>query len=739
MRTFAQKPKASQHTKTADSTKLSWALSGRSNDEHSILQSQRTTHNQAVQQLPQASAEELQAGSAITGATRFGHEFSRISIQANAITNIQPKVNTPAAVNEQEDDQQPAQQHVRPSPELTLHRALGHQVSGRLVQPKLIVGAFADPDERAADRVAEQVMRMPQPQVQRQTCACGKVAGPDGMCEACKQKRLNIQRKASGEGAQPAAPPIVHEVLCSPGQPLDVATRAFFEPRFGTDFDQVRVHTDAKAAESARAVKALAYTVGQNIVFREGLYAPGTSGGQRLLAHELVHIVQQGGTVPQTVQSEGELPAITFQRNNEHPGSPLSGVIQRAGDPAAIPPGFPCRTDLTAGRPAGTDVLFTVGGSTITAAHTAQLTIVRDTWVAAGGTDDILVHGYASTEGDQGANWTLSCSRAEAVRAELVRLGVPAVRINVVAHGESTDFGSSVAPNRHAVVSTSAPGIMALPLAVGVLTARDNFAGRSVTRYGVGETIDLSFFSLPPRPAVDFGGLEWHLVSGGGKLTAGVTPVGIATYTAPATAGAVQLELRVASGATAGRVISLHAITIVIPDGVRITELPGTAPNFGGTIPAGTWGAGFLGNVFVDPKDVSFQGVVFGEGTKAGVVKPAGSFMTLGPITFAGIVHPANTFGPAHGGNAVTGTRVSPPPDNIFSGARAPTGSLFGLPTCGASDFLWAIPWEFSVAGGPRTPFTTANHHQTSTFFCNATIEKAGAGPFCRTIKGTTC
>ena len=68
--------------------------------------------------------------------------------------------------------------------------------------------------------------------------------------------------------------------------------------------------------------------------------------------------------------------------------------------------------------------------------------------------------------------------------------------------------------------------------------------------------------------------------------------------------------------------------------------------------------------------------------------------------------------------------------------------SLFGKPTCGTSDFLWAIPWEFSVAGGPRTRFAggfTANHHATSSFFCNATIEKAGAGPFCRRIDGTTC
>ncbi|MGB9632210.1 MAG: DUF4157 domain-containing protein [Chloroflexaceae bacterium] len=89
-------------------------------------------------------------------------------------------------------------------------------------------------------------------------------------------------------------PPIVHEVLRSPGQPLDAETRAFMEPRFGHDFSRVRVHTDARAAESARAVNALAYTVGRDVVFGAGQYAPGASAGRRLLAHELAHVVQQG-------------------------------------------------------------------------------------------------------------------------------------------------------------------------------------------------------------------------------------------------------------------------------------------------------------------------------------------------------------------------------------------------------------------------------------------------------------
>jgi hypothetical protein len=89
-------------------------------------------------------------------------------------------------------------------------------------------------------------------------------------------------------------PPIVHEVLRSSGQPLDAAARAFLEPRFGHDFSGVRLHTDAKAAESARAVNALAYTVGRDVVFGQERYASEAPAGRELLAHELAHTIQQG-------------------------------------------------------------------------------------------------------------------------------------------------------------------------------------------------------------------------------------------------------------------------------------------------------------------------------------------------------------------------------------------------------------------------------------------------------------
>jgi hypothetical protein len=126
-------------------------------------------------------------------------------------------------------------------------------------------------------------------------CSCGDDGGSDGECEKCKQEKEGkmLQRKATGPGGSDIAPPIVHEVLNSPGRPLDRATRDFFEPRFGYDFSRVRVHADATAHKSAAAVHALAYTVGNDIVFDHGGYSPTEVEGRKLLAHELAHTIQQ--------------------------------------------------------------------------------------------------------------------------------------------------------------------------------------------------------------------------------------------------------------------------------------------------------------------------------------------------------------------------------------------------------------------------------------------------------------
>src|SRR5262245_19843545 len=162
-----------------------------------------------------------------------------------------------------------------------------------LLQARLMVGAADDRYEREAERIAGEVMRSSEP---------GGDRAPLSITPLMQRRAEPGDVGGSGasvDGAGMAAPPVVHDVLASPGQPLDTETRAFFEPRLGHDFSHVRVHADAKAAESARAVGADAYTVGRDIVFGAGWYAAKTSLGASLLAHELVHAVQQHGRIQQ--------------------------------------------------------------------------------------------------------------------------------------------------------------------------------------------------------------------------------------------------------------------------------------------------------------------------------------------------------------------------------------------------------------------------------------------------------
>ncbi|HEY6253926.1 MAG TPA: DUF4157 domain-containing protein [Candidatus Angelobacter sp.] len=107
------------------------------------------------------------------------------------------------------------------------------------------------------------------------------------------RQKKTPQRQNGGPAPREQAPPIVQQVLRSPGRPLDAQARSFFEPRFGHDFSKVRVHSDERAAASAHAINARAYTAGQDLVFAGGQYAPSTRDGEQLLAHELAHVVQQ--------------------------------------------------------------------------------------------------------------------------------------------------------------------------------------------------------------------------------------------------------------------------------------------------------------------------------------------------------------------------------------------------------------------------------------------------------------
>ena len=201
-----------------------------------------------------------------------------------------------------------------------------------MMQAQLQVGSVDDPLEHEADSIAERVTSSPAlgnssaaatPRISRKCMAC--------------ERGGNLQKQSAGVDSGSEAPGLAHEVLRSPGQPLDAATRMFMEPRFGREFSQVRVHNSSAAEQSAQALNANAYTVGQNIVFGAGKFAPGTPGGNRLIAHELTHVVQQSESgssqarIAQRDAKKGTPPAVT-PVPAKPAGQQMSGEVSRASD-----------------------------------------------------------------------------------------------------------------------------------------------------------------------------------------------------------------------------------------------------------------------------------------------------------------------------------------------------------------------------------------------------------------------
>lgn len=161
--------------------------------------------------------------------------------------------------------------------------------SPQSVQPKLALNAPGDRFEQEADHIAEQVMRMPE-----------------------------TTSRPAKRGAAIGAPSVAGNFVKSVGHPLDVATRSFMEARFNHDFGDVRVHTDPRAAETARQVGARAYTVGRDVVFGSNKYSPATFEGKRLLAHELTHVIQQTGMRSGISRLPQSFSAPFMQRDIDH-------------------------------------------------------------------------------------------------------------------------------------------------------------------------------------------------------------------------------------------------------------------------------------------------------------------------------------------------------------------------------------------------------------------------------------
>lgn len=227
---------------------------------------------------------------------------------------------------------------------LRLQRCIGNRAVTRLIeagalQARLTVGEPGDVYEREADRIADRVMAMADPGcpecsdrdpgVQRQAIEeepeevqAKPVSGEvtpliQYQVEPEEREEEPVQAKTSDFRTPAVTPDLESSIkgLKGGGQSLPESSRAFFEPRFGADFSSVRIHTGTRAAETARSINARAFTTGRDIVFGSGQYAPHTTTGRHLLAHELTHTLQQnsGGkgfrgiskTVEKKVQSLG--------------------------------------------------------------------------------------------------------------------------------------------------------------------------------------------------------------------------------------------------------------------------------------------------------------------------------------------------------------------------------------------------------------------------------------------------
>jgi Domain of unknown function (DUF4157) len=188
---------------------------------------------------------------------------------------------------------------------LYLQHAIGNQAVLRLLRAK--PGEFdAGSDAIATPRFAYDFAEIPAYAKAKVTDTYEQEAYrvADQVMQKDRREPLQTKPVRKGDASETTVPPIVQEVISCHGPPLDSTTREWMRSRFGHDFSTVRVHTDARAAESARALGARAYTVGSELVFDAGQYAPGTAEGRRLLAHELTHVMQQRSSSSPRIQRQ---------------------------------------------------------------------------------------------------------------------------------------------------------------------------------------------------------------------------------------------------------------------------------------------------------------------------------------------------------------------------------------------------------------------------------------------------
>lgn len=345
-----------------------------------------------------------------------------------------------------------------PSLETQWQRALGNQAYGQFLQAKLTISQPGDRYEQEADKIAEQVMRMPNQEVsgisdssstiQRTCTACASGQKPCPKC-ATEEKlhrkplastitpliqRQNADREENeilqAKGTHSHTSEVTSDVqgtindMQGGGQPLPESDRAFFEERFGCDFSHVRIHVDTKAAKAVQAVNARAFTRGNQVIFGAGHYAPATNKGRLLLAHELTHVVQQTTTREKLQLKSARQKGL----GREKPKTDCEGPVC-----------FPDPTEI---------IGFEFDSDQLRPDEEERLKALAK---FLGPNDFVSILGYASVEGSQDYNFTLACHRANKVKEILEKTTQATIR-SVHAVGETSAFGPELVQNRVAQI-----------------------------------------------------------------------------------------------------------------------------------------------------------------------------------------------------------------------------------------------------------------------------------------------
>ncbi|MEM6725540.1 MAG: DUF4157 domain-containing protein, partial [Bacteroidota bacterium] len=648
------------------------------------------------------------------------------------------------------------------------------------IQAKLTVNQPGDAYEKEADAMADQVVRMKssgkvaanmeteEPQLQTKS-ATGRTT-VQRKCAACEPEET-IQPKAVNAPVAQASTHVENQLKRSKGkgEPLPKTTKTQMESGFGADFSKVRVHTDTSAIQMNQSLNAQAFTHGSDIYFGAGKYQPGSTEGDRLLAHELTHTIQQGATVKRKTKPEsaaqqeeqkapasGVSPKTTSSAKVTSPRSTPQAVmsqimrsiskvnpmisrsmvpqIQLRANVRYAPTDINCIAMDTLGTPGALNVLFDQDVAALSGPNQLLIENFVGSWVARGLSDDLLIGGFASKEGGQTQNWRLSCDRAEAVQAELVRIGVPANKITTFAHGETEDFSAAaLEPNRRATVDFT-PGVG--PIINPNILPNDNFAGRSLNRFGIAELLSLNYLAAPHIQAAEHFGLRWVSLIGSGRIFPNPLPAFSARYIAGNNPGTEIVALQVTSGPATGTILMTAAIPLIAPTFSNMVQRPGD----GVCHRNGVASVGFRGDMFMQPNDVSFMtgllpaafGLRWREGT--------GTMMAVNSLSaFNGTVH-TPTAPPINigAGNFATGNQILGS-DTVTTGhATADTGFLgLGKPDWSGA-FIWPIEWQYIAPGATPVTYMTAFQVASIDAAGTASIFKVNSGVVTRALGAPT-